>query len=103
MPTQWSIGPRLCSLGRLAKTDRMMPIAHRPGRRCSSGMHGTRRQVLREAWSRCAECWSLLDQELKEIDADLSKRLRESPVWREREELLRSVPGVGPTRLTFTR
>ena len=42
-----------------------------------------------------------LDQELKEIDADLSKRLRESPVWREREELLRSVPGVGPT-LTFT-
>ena len=44
---------------------------------------------------------ALLKQELKEIDNDLSKRLRETPIWREREELLRSVPGVGPT-LTFT-
>ena len=35
---------------------------------------------------------------LKEIDDDLSGR---GPIWREREELLRSVPGVGPT-LTFT-
>ena len=43
----------------------------------------------------------VLEQELQEIDDDLNKRLRESPIWREQEELLRSVPGVGST-LTFT-
>ncbi len=41
------------------------------------------------------------NQELEEIDEDLTRRLRESPLWRERDELLRSVPGVGPA-LTFT-
>lgn len=37
-----------------------------------------------------------LDRQLKEIDDDLGRRLRSSPLWREREKLLRSVPGVGP-------
>jgi transposase len=37
-----------------------------------------------------------LDQELQDLDDDLGRRLRESPLWREREDLLRSVPGVGP-------
>ena len=37
----------------------------------------------------------------RSIDADLERRLRESPLWREREDLLRTVPGVGPA-LTFT-
>ena len=60
-----------------------------------------RRQALPVVQVLIDRVLALLDQELKEIDADLSKRLRESPVWREREELLRSVPGVGPT-LTFT-
>ncbi len=41
------------------------------------------------------------NQELEEIDEDLTRRLRESPLWRECDELLRSVPGVGPA-LTFT-
>ena len=39
---------------------------------------------------------AFLNQELEEIDEDLTRRLRESPLWRERDELLRSVPGVGP-------
>jgi transposase len=30
------------------------------------------------------------------LDRDLTDLLRSSPVWREQEELLRSVPGVGP-------
>jgi transposase len=30
------------------------------------------------------------------LDDDLDTTLRASPVWREREELLRSTPGVGP-------
>jgi transposase len=37
-----------------------------------------------------------LEQELADLDDDLRRRLRESPLWREREDLLRSVPGVGP-------
>jgi len=37
-----------------------------------------------------------LEQELGEIDQDLKEMLRNSPVWREKENLLRTVPGVGP-------
>ena len=36
-----------------------------------------------------------LERELKDLDEGLRKTLRQSPVWREKEELLRSVPGVG--------
>lgn len=42
------------------------------------------------------EVIAFLNLQLKEIDDDLGRRLRESPLWREREKLLRSVPGVGP-------
>jgi transposase len=37
-----------------------------------------------------------LERELAMTDSDLGTRIRESPAWREREDLLRSVPGVGP-------
>jgi transposase len=37
-----------------------------------------------------------LEARLKKRDHDLDRRLRNSPLWREREDLLRSVPGVGP-------
>lgn len=37
-----------------------------------------------------------LEQRLKEHDRDLQQRLRASPVWREADDLLRSVPGIGP-------
>ena len=36
-----------------------------------------------------------LEQELNDLDKDLRKTLRRSPVWREKDDLLRSVPGVG--------
>jgi transposase len=36
-----------------------------------------------------------LTQQLKELDKDLGDAVRASPLWREKEELLRSVPGVG--------
>ena len=32
---------------------------------------------------------------LAEIEADLATRIRSSPIWRERDDLLHSVPGVG--------
>lgn len=37
-----------------------------------------------------------LEQRLKTLDDDLQGRLRASPVWREQDDLLRSVPGIGP-------
>ena len=37
-----------------------------------------------------------LDKQLSDIDDHLRRTLRDSPVWREQDDLLRSVPGVGP-------
>jgi transposase len=37
-----------------------------------------------------------LNERLRGLDDDLDTTLRSSPVWRERAELLRSVPGIGP-------
>ena len=36
-----------------------------------------------------------LEQELKDLDDGLRQTLRQSPVWREKDDLPRSVPGVG--------
>ena len=36
-----------------------------------------------------------LEQELSDLDKELRQSLRQSPVWREKDELLRAVPGVG--------
>jgi transposase len=38
-----------------------------------------------------------LDQELESINQDIERMIQSSPVWRVKENLLRSVPGVGPT------
>lgn len=43
---------------------------------------------------------SWLEKELVTTNTDLTATIRESPVWREKEELLRSVPGVGPVLTT---
>ena len=40
---------------------------------------------------------AMLDQELDDLDRDLTLRVGQCPQWQERERLLRSVPGVGPT------
>jgi transposase len=37
-----------------------------------------------------------LRRELESLDADLDEQIRKSPLWRVREQLLVSVPGVGP-------
>lgn len=37
-----------------------------------------------------------LQKRLEGVDAELDQRIRQSPLWRAREDLLRSVPGVGP-------
>jgi transposase len=37
-----------------------------------------------------------LEAELKRADKDLDQSIRQSPIWRENEDLLRSLPGIGP-------
>lgn len=37
-----------------------------------------------------------LQRELSEVDAEIDQDVRGSPAWREKEDLLASVPGVGP-------
>jgi transposase len=37
-----------------------------------------------------------LDKRISQLDRDLHDRLRASPLWRDKEDLLRTIPGVGP-------
>src|SRR5579864_4975119 len=41
-----------------------------------------------------------LDKRIQQLDGELHDRLRASPLWREKENLLRSIPGVGPILTT---
>lgn len=58
------------------------------------------RQRLRQARpavrDRVAAHIAWLEAELADLDGDLDAAIQASPVWRERDDLLRSVPGVGP-------
>lgn len=36
-----------------------------------------------------------LDRQLRTVDSDLDRTLRESPLWRTKDKLLQSVPGIG--------
>ena len=38
---------------------------------------------------------AMLQKHLKDLDDDLDKLIRDSPAWREKEDLLKSVPGIG--------
>lgn len=49
---------------------------------------------IREASLRDHIAW--LQRELKAVDDEIARRIRSSPVWREKDGLVRSVPGVGP-------
>jgi transposase len=40
---------------------------------------------------------AFLEQELADLDCHLHAAVQASPLWREQEDLLRSVPGIGPT------
>jgi transposase len=37
-----------------------------------------------------------LRRQVADVDDEVHRQLRASPVWREREDLLRSIPGIGP-------
>jgi transposase len=113
------------SLGKLAKTDRVdaQVLAHfgaatRPAprplpeaqaqelaalvarRRQLLQIHAAelqrRQRALPLVRQRIDRVLAVLEQELRDLDTDLRDRLRQSPLWREQEDLLRGVPGVGP-------
>jgi transposase len=37
-----------------------------------------------------------LDSHIKDVDNELEKRIRSTPLWREKDDLLRGIPGIGP-------
>jgi transposase len=37
-----------------------------------------------------------LERRLRDVNSDLDRLIRETPIWRERDELLKTVPGIGP-------
>jgi len=37
-----------------------------------------------------------LQKQIKELDDDIGRSVRKSPIWREKDDLLQSVPGIGP-------
>lgn len=39
----------------------------------------------------------LLDRQVADLDEQIDRTVRQTPAWREKENLLRSVPGIGPT------
>jgi len=111
--------------GRLAKTDRIDAhlLAHfaqavRPAVRplpnedqqTMSALLSRRRQVIemlvaeknrrssarKPVTERIARHIAWLEQELAELDDDLQTAIRQSPLWRETAETLRSTPGIGP-------
>lgn len=43
-----------------------------------------------------AEHLSWLDKRIGRLDTDIGQRLRDSDVWRAKDDLLQSIPGVGP-------
>lgn len=46
--------------------------------------------------ARIAHHLHFLKEALEEVDRDLDEEIRKSPIWREKDELLRSFKGIGP-------
>jgi transposase len=82
-----------------AETEALSDLVTR--RRQIIAMIGAERQREKRAPRRTqksiARLLKALQKELTEIEADIDDSVRGSPVWREKEDLLTSVPGIGPT------
>ena len=112
--------------GRLAKTDRSTPRSWSTSAAAcgpSRGRCPTRRPASSTpCWTAAASWWGCgswsrtgspaacrrrsgadleahlewLDRHIAAMDQELGERVRSSPAWREKDELLRSIPGIGP-------
>lgn len=56
-----------------------------------------RMALAKQAQKSIKRLLAALKRELENLDADLDEHIRISPMWKARERLLTSVPGVGPT------
>jgi transposase len=69
-------------------------------RRQIIAMIGAERQREKRASKRLkrsiARVVKVLEKELADLDGEIGDNVRGSPVWREKEDLLKSVPGIGP-------
>jgi transposase len=75
--------------GQLAKTD---AIDAQILARFAEAVRPTPRPIQRQIQAHLT--W--LKQQLAMLDEDLTHRIHATPLWREQEDLLRSVPGIGP-------
>lgn len=76
----------------LARRRQLLAMSVAEQQRLGTALPAVRPRIERHiAWLR---------EELADVDAELARTVRGSPVWRERDDLLRSVPGVGPVLAT---
>jgi transposase len=54
-----------------------------------------RHQARKSIWPSIDEMIAAIDRQLKDVDSDIDKMIRSSPLWHEQDDLLKSVPGVG--------
>lgn len=77
----------------LARRRQLLEMLIAEQNRCSRSPRRVQKRIaVHLAW---------LTRELKRVDADLDQAIRQSPLWREQEDLLQSVPGIGPV-VTWT-
>jgi len=78
--------------GWLARRRQLLEMLQAEEQRLAIAARGIRPQIQQHVeWLR---------QQLRDVDTALQSLIRQSPVWREQEDLLRSVPGVGPVLAT---
>jgi transposase len=78
--------------GWLARRRQLLEMLQAEEQRVAIAARGIRPQIQQHVeWLR---------RQLRDIDTALQSLIRESPVWREQEDLLRTVPGVGPVLAT---
>jgi transposase len=59
----------------------------------TNGLGTTSIERVRQSISAVIET---LERQIVALDGDINRQVRDSPAWRAREDLLRTVPGVGP-------
>jgi transposase len=76
----------------LARADQVQQMLVAEKARLLQALGRRDRQPLRKKITRHI---AFLEREARELDADLDDQLRQSPLWREQDDLLQSVPGIG--------
>lgn len=54
-----------------------------------------RHQARKSIWPSIDEIIAVIERQIKDVDSDIDKMIRASPLWLESDDLLKSIPGVG--------